>query len=209
VLSKNSIQGTRLGVLSLALALAAGCVQAPLTGVPSPGGRDAPLNQLMEVDHFDPVLLGRALFVESNRVRIENGVSKLRSLPALDAAAAEQANYLGLVLRAEHGNPFPHVHTATERVEREGLTPAHVGENALMMPVTGTGDAPRHDYTYATYAAFLVDAWMQSPEHRANLLDPDFTSTGCAARLANGIVNGGRLVLATQVFFRPEKPDFP
>lgn len=199
------LQRTWRATLTLALALAAGCVQAPPAGSLSRPPFEGPLDRVMDVDHFDPALLARAIFAESNRVRVENGAFALRSLPALDTAAARQANYLGLVLRAEHGNPFPHARTATDRVELEGLSPARVGENALMMPATGTGDTPRSDFTYGTYAAFLVDAWMKSPGHRANLLDRDFTYTGCAARIANGVIGGKQLVFAIQVFFIPEK----
>ncbi|GAB2543065.1 CAP domain-containing protein [Spirosoma aerophilum] len=39
-------------------------------------------------------------------------------------------------------------------------------------------------YSYATYARYAVKQWLNSPHHRANLLNPLFTHVGCAGRLS-------------------------
>jgi uncharacterized protein YkwD len=72
------------------------------------------------------------------------------------------------------------------------------------MPARRPPDAPNRDYTYAAYAAFLLEGWMNSPEHRETLLDRKFTQLGCAARLAHGFRQGDQRVFALQVFFLPE-----
>jgi uncharacterized protein YkwD len=181
--------------------LAAGCAHAPQ---PAAMRRDPALERVMSLGDFDHALLSRAIFEESNRVRAAHGSPPLGHLAALDDAADKQATYLALTLTVGHTNPFPKEHNVGERVVHEGLDPASVGENAIMMPARRPPDAPNRDYTYASYAAFLLEGWMNSPEHRETLLDPKFTYLGCAARLAHGFRQGDQRVFALQVFFLPE-----
>jgi uncharacterized protein YkwD len=157
----------------------------------------------MVLGGFDHALLSRAIFEQTNRARLAHGVPPLEADPHLDAAADEQATYMALLLHAEHDNAIPGEHDVTERVSREGLRGSSVAENVLMMPAVRPGPAADRGYTYASYAAFLVDAWMNSPGHRANLLNPDFAYLGCAARLAHGVFPGDQRVFAAQVFFAP------
>jgi uncharacterized protein YkwD len=157
----------------------------------------------MSLADFDPALLSTAIFEESNRVREAHGSPPLARLAALDAAADKQATYLALSLSVGHSNPFPRERNIGERVAHEGLDPASVGENAIMMPATAAPDSPGGGYTYASYAAFLVGGWMDSPEHRETLLARRFTELGCAARLAHGFIKGDERIFAVQEFFRP------
>jgi uncharacterized protein YkwD len=48
---------------------------------------------------------------------------------------------------------------------------------------------------------------MNSPSHRANLLDPHVNYLGCAARLSYGFVRGEAAVYATQVFYVKTEKD--
>jgi uncharacterized protein YkwD len=157
----------------------------------------------MSPENFDHVLLSRAIFEESNRVRVAHGARPLAHLAALDDAADEQATYLALTLTVGHTNPFPRRRDVGERVIHEGLEPASVGENAIMMPATRPPDAPHREYTYAAYAAFLLEGWMNSPDHRHTLLDRKFTHIGCSARLAHGFKEGDQRIFAVQVFYLP------
>jgi len=43
----------------------------------------------------------------------------------------------------------------------------------------------------------VIDAWMHSPGHRSNLLDPTLTEIGV------GCVRDGRSMLCSQVFLGP------
>jgi uncharacterized protein YkwD len=158
----------------------------------------------MSPQNFDHALLARAIFEESNRVHIANGVPPLAHLAALDAAANEQAVYTALSLAAGHTNPIPRERNVEERVESQGLQAKSVGENAIMMPARRPADVPGGDYTYSSYAARLLQGWMNSPEHRDILLARKFTQLGCAARIAHGFTPDDQRVFATQVFFRPE-----
>jgi len=181
---------------ALLAVLAAGCAHAPEARA------GASLDRVMSLGDFDHALLSTAIFEESNRVREAHGSPPLGHLAALDAAADEQASYLALSLSVGHRNPFLGERDEGERVIHEGLDPARVGENAIMMPAAAPG-SPGGGYTYASYAAFLVEGWMDSPEHRETLLARRFTHLGCAARLAHGFAQGDQRIFAVQEFFRP------
>lgn len=182
---------------ALLAALAAGCANAPAVRA------NPALDTVMSLGDFDDALLARAIFEESNRVRAAYGSPPLGHLDALDAAADQQATYLALSLSVGHSNPFPRERNVLERVNHEGLDPASVGENAIMMPATRPPESPEGSYTYAAYAAFLLEEWMNSPEHRETLLALRFTRLGCAARLAHGLRQDDQRIFAVQEFFRP------
>jgi len=189
----NSLQGAFWGLVG---ALLAGCAQVPIQ---APARLD--LDRVMTAETFDPVLLSRAIFEESNRVRVEHGLQALAHMDALDAAAGEQATYLALSQTVGHHSPFPNEHNIGERITHVGLATSHAAENAIMMPARRPDEEAVRDYTYAEYAAFLLEGWMNSPTHRANMLDPRVNSLGCAARLSLGIVPGDPTIYATQVFY--------
>lgn len=138
-------------------------------------------------------------------MREANGAAALVRSPQLDAAADEQAMHMALVLRGEHTNPISNEHTVVERVARTGFNAELVAENVIMEPARRPVGSPERDYTYSALAAFLVEAWMNSPGHRANLLNPQFTDIGCAARFAHG-TPGDERVFAAQVFGLREAP---
>jgi uncharacterized protein YkwD len=187
---------------ALVAAFLVGCSQAPAPSAAAP--RDPAINQVISLGNFDHVLLAKAIFWESNRVRVAHGLPVLAGLSALDDAADMQANYMALTLAAGHYSMFPHEHDVVERVERTGLHPAHVAENAIMMSAQRPPNDPDANYTYAEYAAFLLEGWMNSPDHRANVLDPKVAYLGCAARLARGFSRGDQRVFAIQVFYLPD-----
>lgn len=47
----------------------------------------------------------------------------------------------------------------------------------------------------------MIDAWMDSPTHKKNILDKDFRETGIA--VGNGVVNGKSATVAVQLFGAP------
>ena len=47
----------------------------------------------------------------------------------------------------------------------------------------------------------VVDAWMQSPTHRDNILRPEYTEAGYA--VVNGVLNGEQTTLVVQIFGKP------
>jgi uncharacterized protein YkwD len=173
--------------------------------MPAPARRD--LDCVMTAETFDPVLLSRAIFEESNRVRVEHGLQALAHMDALDAAAGEQATYLALSQTVGHQSSFPNERDLGERITHVGLAASHATENAIRGPIRRLDEEAVRDYTYAEFAAFLMEGWMNSPSHRANLLDPRVDYLGCAARLSYGFVRSDPTVYATQVFYVKTEKD--
>jgi len=186
-------------------ALLAGCAHAPPAAVAG-GGGDAALGQVVSPDNPDRALLATAIFMETNRARLANRVPPLGRLPELDSAADEQALHMALSLHTEHSNPMPGEQTPADRVARAGFRAKRVAENAIMWPAHPPGEPDRAAYTYSALAAAIVQGWMDSPGHRANLLNPAFTYLGCAARFARTGLGYPR-VFATQVFALPSGAD--
>jgi uncharacterized protein YkwD len=178
--------------------LGAGCshVSAPVVSARQP-------DVTMVLESFDEARLSRAIFEETNRVRVLHGQTLLKPDPGLNTAADEQAVYTALVLKAGHDNPMPGERNVAERVARQDENVVHVGENAIMMPAVRLRGSGEPFYGYREFAAILVDGWMNSPAHRANMLSDKFTMLGCAARLSHAFRKGDFRVFAIQVFARP------
>ena len=142
-----------------------------------------------------PARLGAALLAETNRVRRAHGCRPLRPLPELNDAANDQAAYMALFRHADHGNALNGQANVLERVLRHGIRPVTVAENVASQPSAVDGTP----LSSATLAANLVEAWMSSPGHRANLLNRKFTHFGCAARVMP-VIGHSEYVFAVQVF---------
>lgn len=186
----------RVAIL-LVLAIAA---LLPTTRGEDPKGGADPARPI-DPEQFDAALLAREIHRVTNEARVNNGLRRLRSLRALSAAADDQASMMALRLHCGHSNPLRGQRNPYDRVERHGLRPYEVGENVAAVPLCdpATGK-PR---TYAEQAQLLVEAWLNSPGHRENLLKGRFRGLGCAARIAC-VPIGQQMVFAAQVFYSPE-----
>lgn len=139
---------------------------------------------LVTSSDFLAAVLPRVLVDITNESRLENAYLQLTVDPTLTAAAQLKADHM-----AEHGY-FAHV-------SPDGITPWHwfleagyqfiaAGEN-LAVNFSDSED--------------VVDAWMESPGHRANILNGDFTEIGIAT--ARGEYKGRETVFVVQLFGRP------
>jgi uncharacterized protein YkwD len=180
------------------------------------------------IDHgkFDPALMATAIFHETNRVRRRLGLSSFRHLPKLDEAADLKAVMGVIQSELTHTNPLPATATPADRVRFVGLSYRLVAENLARLSllnappgVTQVGVRRRRDgreesylldtgrvlmpHTYASFAARVVDDWMNSPPHRANIVNPALTSLGCAARATLSWKARQEQIYAVQVFFTP------
>ncbi|HVN26188.1 MAG TPA: CAP domain-containing protein [Candidatus Paceibacterota bacterium] len=130
------------------------------------------------------IVLANALIDETNANRVKDSLQPLRENALLDAAAQEKANDMASKGYFAHTSP-------------EGLTPwywfAQVGYS--------------FDYAGENLAVDFSDsqdvtnAWMNSPEHRANILDPDYTEIGMAK--ADGMFEGHHATFAVELFGTP------
>jgi uncharacterized protein YkwD len=142
------------------------------------------------LDHLPPeersILLissrqdGRLLEL-TNQQRANNGVAALRLSAQLGRAAQSHAEDMA------NRNFFSHTgsngSSMSDRVNQAGYSWQAVGENIYM----GTSATPRQ----------AVTGWMNSPGHRRNILNSNYTEIGF------GVASRGRDVYYVQVFGRP------
>lgn len=145
---------------------------------------------------FTPEQLASALLAETNRVRAAHGRRPFKPQEALQAAADDHALTLALSARCEHFSPLYGQRDAGERARGHGLERGRVGENVLAMSPRADDRVP----TCASLAADVVAQWMDSPGHRANLLNRDFVYFGGALRFGTPLGSAAERIYGVQVF---------
>jgi uncharacterized protein YkwD len=133
------------------------------------------------VDPYTPAQFAAAILRATNRARHEHGLRPLQPLPDLDLAADDQARYMALLLTAQHENAFAGQTMPADRIERRGIHPQLTAENVASVKIS----TPEGPESTADIAQALVNAWMDSPGHRANLLGERFTHLGASARITH------------------------
>jgi uncharacterized protein YkwD len=110
-----------------------------------------------------------------NDARRRGGAPPLKSSPRL--VLASRGHSYDMALRNYLGHDGPAGDTPAERVRGVGVDSAALGENIYM----------DRDPDRAKLAERAVRGWLDSPAHRANMLSPDFATTGVGvARAADG-----------------------
>ena len=99
-----------------------------------------------------------------NRERSSRGIAKLKYSGALTKAA--QSHSKNMVSMDFFDHVAPNASTPQSRANAAGYPGSFLGENIAWG--SGTLGSP----------ARIVTAWMGSPDHRANILKPDFRSIG-------------------------------
>ncbi len=125
-----------------------------------------------------------ALIDETNASRVTNGLPDLQVSPLLQAAAQAKANDEATKGYFAHTSP-------------QGLTPWYWFEQA------------GYDFDYAgenlavnfSDSQDVTNAWMNSPEHRANILSTDYTQIGIAT--AQGVYQGEPTTFVVEEFGTP------
>ncbi|HVO28822.1 MAG TPA: CAP domain-containing protein [Candidatus Paceibacterota bacterium] len=130
------------------------------------------------------IILTNALVDETNASRAANDVPPLQESPLLDAAAQEKAD--DMVANGYFAHTSPSGLSPWYWFEQVGYGFTYAGEN-LAVNFSDSQD--------------VTDAWMNSPEHRANILDADFTQIGMAA--ATGTYEGHPAVYVVELFGTP------
>jgi uncharacterized protein YkwD len=101
-----------------------------------------------------------------NAHRVQLGLVPLVVSPTLTASAEWKARNMAAYGYLEHDDPAPDARTADERIAACGYSGQEWGENIAM--------------GYSAAQA-VVDAWLASPGHRANIERPEFRATGVGA----------------------------
>lgn len=104
----------------------------------------------------------------TNQQRVQNGLPPLTIDPRLIEAAQIHAGDMARLGQMEHDLPGAALPTLQDRAGFVGYKYAWLGENIA--------------FNYAD-AASVVAGWMQSPGHRANILNPNFNDIGVGVAL--------------------------
>jgi uncharacterized protein YkwD len=131
--------------------------------------------------------LERTIFQYTNEVRRRSGVPPLTWETCLrDVGRAHSADMLA---RHYFSHESPEGSTPQQRILDGCRLPIDMTGENIWMGTNQRGDTRQ-------LARHVVDSWMSSPGHRANLLRPEFTDIGI------GAVYNGKEVQVTQVFIR-------
>jgi hypothetical protein len=130
------------------------------------------------------IIIANALVDGTNSNRVANDLPALTVNPLLQEAAQEKANDMSKNSYFAHTSPA-------------GITPWYWFENV------------GYDFSYAgenlavnfTDSQDVTNAWMNSPEHRANILNVNFTDIGIA--MATGTYEGQPATYVVELFGTP------
>ncbi|GHU57064.1 hypothetical protein FACS189411_09520 [Bacteroidia bacterium] len=123
-------------------------------------------------------LLNAAVFWFTNIERRKHNLKQFRFHHKLRQAAVLHSEQMKTHNFFDHNNAFDARYaTLTDRIEsvKDNSFKGFMswGEN-----IAYQGKEP-FDYSYREFAKIVVEGWMNSPGHRANILNPDFEYLGC------------------------------
>ncbi|MCB9819825.1 CAP domain-containing protein [Candidatus Nomurabacteria bacterium] len=124
------------------------------------------------------------LLVATNQERLSTGAQKLQSNQLLNSAAEAKAN--DMLSRQYWSHTSPDGATPWAWVKSSGYLYTRAGENLAKGFHTSKG---------------VVTAWMNSPEHRENMLDGEFSDVGFAVK--KGELDGKMTTLIVALYGKP------
>jgi len=135
-----------------------------------------------------PAIQARAISCLVNWARVQDRRGRLAQRPALRRAAALKGQGVASCGQFSH---TPCGTDVTAAVRAAGYRYATFGENLF----AGTwGSVTARD---------VLTAWLQSPPHRANVLDPSFRHVGAALVRAHSLLGDGDAAVWTATFASP------
>lgn len=136
------------------------------------------------------IIVANTLVDETNQSRVANGDGALTVSPLLTAAAQDKANDMVA------NNYFAHTSPS-------GLSPWYwFGQVGYQFEYAGENLAVNFSDSQD-----VTTAWMNSPEHRANILNSDYTQIGMAT--AQGTYDGHPATYVVELFGTPTPPAPP
>jgi uncharacterized protein YkwD len=133
-----------------------------------------PVLRVMDRMALDHALLNAALFFATNAERATHKLPLFQPSRALTVSAFGHSRDMTLQDFFSHQNPKDATkRTPWQRMEAEGVIGGQRAENIAMRTVKGM--------TYLACADAIVKMWMNSPGHRANILNRKFIFLGCGA----------------------------
>jgi len=157
--------------------------------------------QKIRFDYIDYPLLHAAIFYETNRQRVLNGLPSFIHSPSLEKAAHEHSIDMVAYGFFSHTSVVEGKETMSKRFAKVGIKNAYTGENiadfsaidyqpgkSVFAPPQNGGyfsytyqGEPIGNHTYMSAAKALLKQWMNSPGHRKNILNTKFKYLGVGA----------------------------
>ncbi|MBN2536216.1 MAG: hypothetical protein JXB88_25265 [Spirochaetales bacterium] len=158
-------------------------------------------NSRIDFNNIDYPLLHAAIFFETNRQRDLQGKKAFAHSPALETAAKGHSDDMVKKNFFSHNSPVKGKETMKKRLELVGISNAYSGENiaysfgieykagkSVYSPEQNGGyfsytfkGKPIENHTYLGFAKEVLNQWMNSPGHRANILNSKYTYLGAGA----------------------------
>lgn len=176
---------------------------------------DAPIEQ----GAVNQALMDDAILHFTNLKRCERGLTPLAADTKLRIAAAGHSGDMASIGFFAHDSPVPGKKKLVDRLKGAGVNYNRAAENiaykSRIQIDTGrqfyavdkancqfsyqSGGPPLPTHSYRSLARKLVDEWSLSPEHRDNLLNPNYRRLGTGGATADNPVNCGDVYI-TQNF---------
>ena len=132
--------------------------------------------------------LEKEIFKLTNMERVDAGLTPLQYDERLCLAAKQHSYEMGKLHYFAHQSPVEENKNPFQRVYRSGCSEMMVGENIYK----------EYGFSNEGLAKMVMEGWMNSPGHRANILRKEFTHIGV------GVVASGDTFYFTQVFVNRE-----
>jgi uncharacterized protein YkwD len=136
------------------------------------------------VTSADAKTVAANIVVKTNEQRSKSNIQSLKENPALTAAAS--AKLADMFKKNYWDHTGPSGETAWQFIDGNGYRYVLAGEN-LAKGFNNSGE--------------VVEAWMDSPTHRDNILNNQFSETGVA--VGSGKIKGANTTLIVQIFGEP------
>jgi uncharacterized protein YkwD len=154
-----------------------------------------PAQQRINPDSIDIPLMNALVFYETNRQRVLNKLPEFKHSTLLEKCAQGHSDDMNHYNFFSHKSVVKGKETMTDRLKLVGLENIACAENINNYYMLPFNDKPYYPpsqvgrfenedrepievYTYIDMAKALVDAWMHSKGHRANILNKSLTRLG-------------------------------
>ncbi len=131
------------------------------------------VQQKINPEEIDYNLLNAAIFYRTNEERVKQGREEFIHSNALEKSAFSHSKDMVQYNFYSHNSPVEFKETMTKRLALVNIQNVAAAENIY--------NFFEKDPTYWSIADKLVDGWMKSPGHRANILNPEYKYLGCGA----------------------------
>jgi uncharacterized protein YkwD len=154
-------------------------------------------NTKVQTKDFDLHLMNACLFFVSNKMRQSKKVSPLAFSEGLRNAALVHSNEMVVRQFYSHINSkSTELRAPDNRMKLFGISNVLMAENIHRFPFV------ENELTYMQLAQEIMDDFYKSEGHRLNLMNKNFTHTGCAATWEYSAKEKYHFLKVTQCFVR-------